>query len=208
MAVDDVWYRAQRGPGGERVPTAKHGRGRRFRVRYVDDVGQRRDRMFTRKVDAERFDAQIRADVSRGTYIAPAAGRVTFGECAQKWAANAVHRPGTRLQAETHLRRHVLPVLGARAIQSIRPTDVQGLVRGLADKLAPSTIEVIYAYVRATFAAAVADRLILASPCGRMITRPKVEPKRVKPIALDALTAIREMTAPRFRALVTLLPNS
>src|SRR5215208_5580195 len=66
MAVDDVWYLKARGSDGARLPSRAHGRGKRWRVRWVDDQGQTRSRFFERRTDAERFDANVRADLSRG----------------------------------------------------------------------------------------------------------------------------------------------
>ncbi|WP_239404783.1 hypothetical protein [Frankia sp. Cj3] len=49
---------------------------------------------------------------------------------------------------------------------------------------APPTIQVIYRYVGAIFRAAVADRLIVESPCTG-VRPPKVKPRAVVPPATD-----------------------
>ena len=64
-----------------------------------------------------------------------------------------------------HLRLHVYPVLGERPIGSVRPTEVQGLVRQLYNKPASSTVGVVYGRVVAVFRAAVRDRVVASSPC-------------------------------------------
>lgn len=55
-------------------------RGNRWEVRYRDPAGKQRSRLFERKVDAERFAATTTADMVRGTYVDPTAGRTTFGD--------------------------------------------------------------------------------------------------------------------------------
>jgi hypothetical protein len=86
----------------------------------------------------------VRADVLRGTYIAPEEGRITFGEYAEQWARIQQHRPSTVDSVERHLRRHVLPVLGGRPLGAVRASEVQAFMRGLSDRLAPTTTAVVY----------------------------------------------------------------
>jgi len=52
--------------------------------------------------------------------------------------------------------------------------------------LAPSTVEVVYRYVVAVFRAAVADRVIVASPCVD-VRLPKGKPRRVEPMSTEAV---------------------
>lgn len=200
MAVDDLWYRSKKDENDKRIPSARHGRGKRYRVRYTDANGEPKQPLFDKKKDADAFDAAVRADVSRGTYVDPAAGRLTFGQYATRWRANQVHADTTALQIETHFRRHVLPKIGDRQLRVVRRSDIQGLVRQVSDDLAPATVEVVYRYVAAVFRAAMADRLIPATPCFD-ITLPEIEPKRVKPMALDVFHSLRNATAVRFRVL-------
>ena len=46
MAVDDLWYLRKRDPAtGERLPSQRHGRGKRWRVRWIDpETGTDQDR--------------------------------------------------------------------------------------------------------------------------------------------------------------------
>jgi hypothetical protein len=87
MAVDDLWYRRTRNPEtGDRMPSKRHGRGKRWRVRWTDpETGQPRTESFERRADAERHDANMHADISRGQYVDPRAGQITVGEYAELW---------------------------------------------------------------------------------------------------------------------------
>src|SRR5205807_3675851 len=107
MPVDDRWYLSKRGPGGERVASARHGRGKRWRVRYVDDAGRPRERLFERKSDADGYDATVRADVFRGAYIDPRAGKVTVATYAEDWRAAQLHVDTTVVRVETAVRLHI-----------------------------------------------------------------------------------------------------
>jgi hypothetical protein len=68
MPVDDLWFPRIRDPvTGERQRSQRHGRGKRWRVRWTEpETGER-------KADAERRDANMHADISRGQYVDPRA---------------------------------------------------------------------------------------------------------------------------------------
>ena len=52
--------------------------GKRWRVRWVDpETGKTRTEMFGRRADAERHDANMHADISRGQYVDPRAGTLS-----------------------------------------------------------------------------------------------------------------------------------
>lgn len=85
----------------------------------------------------------------------------------------------------------MLPVLGERPLTTVRPSDVQGLVKGLSLTLAPSTVKVVYSIVRSLFKAAVEDRLIAASPCVRV----KLPTVAAKHLAIPAVETVRAIGA-------------
>ena len=177
--------------------------GKRWDVRWRDDAGHQRHKAFDRKADAERFLAQVTADLARGTYIDPRAGRVSFRTYTEQWRAAQVHRAATAAQVETHLRRHVYPTFGDRSLASVRPSEVQAWVRGLEQHLAPSTIEVVYSFVAGVFRAAVRDRLIVTTPCVD-VRLPKLQPKRVEPLVTERVEGLIAAMPERYRALVVL----
>src|SRR5947209_506938 len=130
----------------------------RYRARWREYAnGPQKSQHFARKVDAERFLDGIRGDLVRGIYIDPDAGKITFKEYAESWRKAQVHRASTGVSVEQQLRLHVYTVIGERPLTSVRPSDVQALVRGLGSRLAPGTVEVVYGRVAAVFGAAVRD---------------------------------------------------
>lgn len=50
MPIDDLWYLTKRGADKKRLPSKRHGRGKRWRVRYTDAAGEAREKLFDRKV--------------------------------------------------------------------------------------------------------------------------------------------------------------
>jgi integrase len=204
MAVDDLWFssRRERGPDGKLLSPAKtkrYGRGKRWRVRYLDDGGRKVERLFERRADAERFDAGVRSDVSRGVYVDDRAGRITVEQYVGQWVSAQVWRPGAVERTERTLRLHVFPVLGALALTEVRPSHIQAWVKGL--DLAPSTARIACAVMVGMFGAAVRDRLIGRTPCDgiRLPELPHAEHVIPTPVQVHALA---DALPDRFRATV------
>ncbi len=172
-------------------------------ARWRDPDGRQRKRSFPRKVDADRFLTSVEHGMLTGTYVDPAAGKVTFQDYAEQWRAGQVHRPTTTAHVETMLRRHAYPTLGTRPLASIRPSEVQAWVKRLSLTLAPATVGVVHGLVAAVFKAAVRDRLLTGSPC-EGVKLPKKEPKKIVPLSTEAVQALAEAVPERYRPLVVL----
>lgn len=165
MPVDDLWYLKKRGPDGERLKSKRYGRGKRYRVRWVDDHGQPRAELFDKKADADRKDANVRADLSRGQYIDPAEGKITVKAYGEEWRAGQLHAGATADRVERTLRLHIYPKLGAMQLAQVRRSHVQSWVKDRSKVLAPSSMKVVYHVLAGMFTAAALDRKIGASPC-------------------------------------------
>ena len=114
--------------------------GTRWQARYRDPDGREHAQRFNRKVDAERWLATTQADIVRGTYIDPGAGKVTLADYAAMWTARMAPtwRAETAGGVANSLDHHVLPVLGRRPLASIRKSDVEALCASLQLAARPS----------------------------------------------------------------------
>lgn len=196
--VRDRW---ERKVDGQRVRTARYGKGKRWQARYLDPEGNQRNRDFERKQDAERFLAGITSDVLRGTYIDPDAGRVTFRDFATRWLAAQTFTETTREATELRLRLHASAHFGDEQIRSIRPSAIQAWLRRLQRDLAPTYVRVVFANVSAVFNAAVDDGVIVSNPCRAASVRlPKRDIRRVEPWPLEQVQAVIEALPERYRA--------
>jgi integrase len=174
-----------------------------WRARYRDTAGKEHSKHFDRKTDAQRWLDEVTAAIVTGQYVDPRAGRITFREYAERWRATQVHRLTTQDYIEGNLRRNAYPVLGDKPLSSIRPSEVQAWVKGMTDRLAPSTVGVVHGVVSGVFRAAVRDRLIVANPCDG--TRlPKTTPSPVEPLPVETVHALADVVPARYRALVIL----
>ena len=178
-----------------------------WRARYRDPAGREHAKHFSRKIDAQRWLDEATASLVTGQYVAPDAGRVTVAEYAEAWRAGQVHRPSTRAHVETMLRRHVYPTFGDRPVASVRPSEVQAWVTGLAGHLSPATVAVAHGLLSSVFRAAVRDRRVAANPCeGTKLPRTHRAP--VDPLPTEAVLALADAVPPYWRALVVLLAGT
>lgn len=206
MAVDDLWYSTRRDPAtGERMASQRHGRGKRWRVRWVDpETGYTRTESFGRRADAERHDANMRADISRGQYVDPRAGKLTVAAYAEQWRRSLLHRGSTAERTERVIRRHVVPVLGALPLAQVRNSHLRGWVKDRSAHLAPSTLAVVFfGTLVPLFNSAVIDRRIGISPCTgiRLPDIPDAQYCIARPEQVHALAAA---LPERYRAIVWL----
>lgn len=177
---------------------------RSYRVRWRGPDGKERNKSFKRKVDADRFAATVSADLVRGQYIDPDAGKILFETYARKWLAAQTFEEATRVAVELRFRLHAFPVLGKQNLNDIQPSTIQSWLRTLAD-LAPSYRQIIFANVSTVFSAAVDDSLILANPCrARSVRRPKRGHHKVVPWPRERVLAVRDQLPARFQLMVWL----
>lgn len=185
------------------APSADHGKGKRWQVRWRDAAGEQQKENFAKRSQADTRAATIEADLARGLYVDPAAGRESFRAVAERWRTSAVHKGGTPSRVERGLRLHIYPTFGDRPIVTIRPSEVQAWVKDRSQVLAPSTLRVTFAYLVTVMHTAVRDRTIAINPCAG-IKLPEVRRPEIVPLHKDAVRALIEAAPPRYRAMILL----
>ncbi|OSP41535.1 site-specific integrase [Streptomyces sp. 13-12-16] len=185
------------------VPSKDHGKGKRWQVRWRDAAGEQQKENFAKRSQADTRAATIEADLARGLYVDPAAGKESFRAVAERWRTTAVHRGGTSSRVERALRLHIYPTFGDRPIVSIRPSEVQAWVKDRSQELAPTTLRVTFSYLVSVMHTAVRDRTIAINPCAG-IKLPDVRRPEIVPLHKDAVHALIEAAPPRYRAMILL----
>lgn len=176
----------------------------RWRARYrLHPGGPQRAKHFDRKIDAERFLTRVQGQLLDGSYVDPSAGQIVLRGYAAAWQAAQIHRPTTVVQVDAHLRNHVLPAFGDRTLASLRPTEIQTWVRGRAEVLAPSTVEVVYRIFSAILSGAVPDHLIVRNPA-KGVRLPRQAKTPVELPTVKQVEAVIDAMPERYRALVVL----
>lgn len=139
-------------------------------ARWRDPDGDQRKRSFHRKVDAERFLATISADLVRGSYLNPAAGKMAFAAWSERWTTGLSHlKVSTRERYLGILRVHILPRWGRRQLASITHGDVASWVAELsAHGLAPGSVRQVHRVFCLILESAVRDGKIARNPAQRV----------------------------------------
>jgi integrase len=197
-------------------PSADHGQGDRWQVRWRDNDGKQckanRPKKGGRKgegnpdIYAEALDAKLTAELNTDSYIDPAAGKKLFKQYAEEVFADRVLDPSTRIEMAKRLGKHVYPVIGGKELRTLsrRPTLIQNLVARLEKELAPSFVHVIMAHVGTVFACAIDDELIAKNPvkAKSVVRLPRKTRAKVVPWTAEQIAGMREELPEQFAATV------
>ena len=178
-------------------------RNGRWQARYRDELGRQHARMFDRKVDAVRWEADELAKLNSGTWIDPHAGKVTFGDFAADWLAMQPLRPTSLARYEQTLRLNILPLLGHLPLTAIRRSHVQAMVASVAERLSPAGARSTLVVTGAVFKSAILDRRLAVNPC-LGVKPPEVHKDRVEVMTTEQVFALDAATPPEWRAVVVL----
>lgn len=144
----------------------------RYQARYRGPDGQDHPApiTFTGKRDAERYLSLVEADIAKGRWIAPAAGRTTLKDWAEQWfsAACRTLKPKTRNTYRSLLDRLVLPHLGEVKLADLKPMAVSKWVSTLTDTKSASQVRQAYRIFSQMMTSAVDNDMISVSPCKRV----------------------------------------
>jgi len=123
---------------------------------------------YQRKGDALAWLAEVETSVRHGTWADPEAGKVVFGEWAERWLAQQGHlRPKTLTGYEAVVRGRLRPALGSLPLTEIDRGVVQGLLTDMRQAgLAPGTVREARKVLSLVLSAAVEARMITVNPTG------------------------------------------
>jgi integrase len=149
-------------------PSKDHGRGLRWRARYVDDTGRQVAKSFGRKADAQNWlDNNITPALATGTYVAPEAGKVTVGVMYESWSRAQAH-----ISAKTAATRRsawgsrVEPVWGSVPVADVRTSEIRAwTAKMIADGAGVPVVENAFGLLRQVLGAAVEDSRLPRNPC-------------------------------------------
>ncbi|MEH0526915.1 tyrosine-type recombinase/integrase [Streptomyces stelliscabiei] len=195
--IQDRWFKTETNPDGKtaRVKSDRHGSGLRYRARYIGPDGTEKSKSFPdgKKRLAEKWLSAIETDMTRGQYVDPSAGKVTFKDFATAWLASQTTDPSTIVNMELRFRLHAFPYIGSRSMTAFQPTHIRTWARALMDSgMAASYQRTVFANVSAVFGAAVDDGIISRNPCrAGSVRAPKLDPRKIKPWTRDRVVAVR-----------------
>ncbi len=176
----------------------------RYLVRWRSPDGRDHAPGFDRLRDAKIHKANVEADLVRGEYIDPDAGKETFEAYALTWLEAQTFEPLTAEQVRDRLKLHVFPVLGQKELRRIKPSTIQSWIRGLGP-LAETYKGMIFTNLSTVFNAAVDDELIKKNPCkAPSVSRPRGKYPKIIPWLREQVHAVRSALPERYRIVATL----
>lgn len=145
----------------------------RWRARYVDDGGDRHEKTFTLKRDAQSWIDEQTSKLVTGTHVPPRKARTTVDQWCDTWIEGYKgRRDPTVRQAEVHLAR-IRATFGRYQLAEVRPSQVKAWCAALrAEGLAPSYVYALHARLAQIYSDAIEDGLVAKSPCSRRTSPP------------------------------------
>ena len=141
---------------------------KRYRVRYRTPENRTTNKSgFTTKRDAQAFAATVEVSKMSGTYIAPAAGRITVADVARQWlgSSSATVKATTMAKRQSAWSFRVQPRWGAVAIGDVRSPAIKVWVAELhAQGVGAASIESALDVLRGVLGSAVDDRALVVNP--------------------------------------------
>jgi integrase len=179
----------------------------KFQARYcIDYVWHSAPATFRTKKEADSFLAGVRADLDRGVWLDPGAGKVSVADYSVRWIRERPQlRPRTVELYEGLLRNHINPSLGATQMNQLTSARVREwraiMLRG--GKPGATAVAKCYRLLHAIFATAVEDGLVPRNPC--IIKGAAIERPAERPVASIAqVFEIADAIEPQYRAMVML----
>ena len=179
----------------------------KFQARYcIDYVWHSAPATFRTKKEADSFLAGVRADLDRGVWLDPGAGKVSVADYSVRWLRERPQlRPRTVELYEGLLRNHINPSLGATQMNQLSSARVREWRATMlrSGKPGVSAVAKCYRLLHAIFATAVEDGLVPRNPC--IIKGASIERPAERPVASIAqVFEIADAIEPQYRAMVML----
>lgn len=126
----------------------------------------------------------------------------TVREYAETWLESHGIQAPTRQGYRGMLRKHVLPVIGDRALSRVTPEHMRGLFRALEAKgMSSASLVKIHSICRAMFRTALEDARITSNPMAGIKTRGEVN-REMKILTPEQYAALMKATPEHYRLLV------
>lgn len=158
--VFDLWVKR------DGTPSARHGRGKRWRVSWVDLDREPHTESFDRKVDAKAREKELVTQFGTGSYVSPTKSKTTVADVHTRWEPTTIHlKPKTRNDRTSTWNVHVEPRWGNREVGRIRKTDVAEWAADMTKAGAGArTVEKAVGVLRLVLDFAVDDGMLLSNP--------------------------------------------
>ncbi|MEO3811948.1 tyrosine-type recombinase/integrase [Sphaerisporangium sp. B11E5] len=177
----------------------------RFQARYPgpDGVDHPAPYTFTSEREAERWLVLKEAEIQRGDWMSPDAGKVLFEVYAKSWIDDRVLKVRTEGLYRSLLKNHLVPTFGNYNVCDLKEADVRRWRKERLGVVGQSTVAKAYQLLKSIMSTAVEDELIRKNPCRIKGAGTPDTPER-QMIPLAKVLEIMGKVPERYRALVLL----
>ncbi|WP_433469576.1 tyrosine-type recombinase/integrase [Spirillospora sp. CA-128828] len=196
----------------ELYPSAAHGRGARWQVRWYDLGGKQCSENFDRKegknpeLHAEAYWAKVQHELKADTYIDPSAGEVSLKDYAEQLIEFRTLNGTSRENMRQALAKHVYPVIGGIELKTLSrtPSLVQAVVARMTKaKLDPVTIGTVMTHLGTVINCAIDDEKITKNPLkSKVVVIPKAPKRKIVPWTRAQIAAQRDALPGRYKTMV------
>lgn len=212
--IEDRWYK--KGPPdpttgkATRVPTGRHGQGKRWRVAGIPGV---KDRSFDKLEGAQGAKAWLKSsatDNSRGNFYDPRDGSMLLDEYVRKhWWPTLRKAPTTKAPMRARVFNHILPHVGQLPLNRIGFDEIQAWQARADQDIDVSTLVTTWAHFSSIMQAAHKARRIAFNPFRDADLRaPRIPKSKAKAWPEKVLTSVRGALESRYRILLDLAVTS
>lgn len=210
--IQDRWYMQVPDPDDpektKRVPTSRHGKSLRYKVRWLTPDGEERSKSFPdgQLKAAREWKAKQEVDLARGSYVDPKAGKITVATFAKSWLADLDIDELSRQNMEMRFRKRIIPYLGQAQLGALKPSAVRNWDRILREEgLSDRYRHTLFGNLSAMFTAAIDDDLISKHPFqGKSVKQPKAAQKKIVPWKESKVWEMQQALPGRFQVAVDL----
>jgi integrase len=203
--VQDRWYKEVsdlQTPGKAiRVPTAIHGKGLRYKVRYIDPDGKERSKSYPDKKlkDARAFLAKVETEKLTGDYINPEAGKTTLREYSDNWLKGQSQDESSQRTMRSKLEKQVYPFLGTRSLSTISAATIRDWLSWMnGNNVSESHKAQVFDLLSAVLSSAMDEKKIRTNPCkAKGVKKPVPDKRKVTPWTESRLRKIQLALPPR-----------
>lgn len=217
--IQDRWFRPARDPETGKIlldgrgkpvmeKTDLYGKGKRYKVRYLDPDGEERSRSFPdkQKKRAEDFLIEVESDKREGKYVDPQAARKKFRQVAENWLLGQSPDAKTRVVLRSRLESQIYPRFGDLRIGTIKPSTVRAWLGYLDERRFSENYKlVLFNVLSGVLDSAVEDKLIRENPCrAKTVRRPVGGSPKVLVWPEERVRRVRSGLDKRFSVIVPL----
>ncbi|MGW2223899.1 tyrosine-type recombinase/integrase [Streptomyces formicae] len=202
--IEDRWYTKRPDPAtGQRRKTARHGRGKRWRVAGIPGV---RDRSFVREADAKSWLKESATDSSRGTFYDPRLGEMTLREYVEEhWWPTLRLPPATKQSMRGRVFNHILPHVGRLSLNRIGHDEVRLWQTKAEKNIETTTLVTTWQHFSSIMQAAYKAKRIPENPFrDEDLKAPRLPKSKAKAWPQETVASVREALDPRYRILLDL----